>query len=288
MKARDHAQECVLAPLRVIHRAHPHWPILVVQTTLHELYAPGTRHLAPYPFDREPLPDGIPSDLVRSLAGQRDWFADMPARFVPVDFTLPGDGFEPQHYGLESLWTAIEEVLPLGLRAMLQQAPDVRRPLRDAYFQTAHPHVISYALAAGAVAAIPVPIDLPLVLAVQGKMFHALASIYNQPFSGRLLTEVGSALGTGTVVRYLVRLVGRDLLKLLPLPGVGSVASALLAGSCTYALGLTVCAYFSYVANGDVPDADALRELYNEQFEQGRRLLAGYLRRTSGQEEPKP
>lgn len=287
VKALDHAQECVLDALRTIRKAHPQWPVLVVQTALHEGYPDAQRrHAAPYPYDQSPWSAEVPEDLARSLRLQREWFAGMNARFVAVDFTLPDDGFEPQHYGLEALWAAIEELLPLGLRAMLAETPQARRLLRDAHFATAHPQVIAYALTAGAMGAIPLPVDLPLILAVQAKMFHAVAGIYGQPPGGRWISEIGGILGAGTLVRYLARLLSRDLLKLVPVPGLGSVAGALMASSSTYALGLTLCAYFSYIVQGDVPDADALRALYREQFSEGRRVLAGYLHQLQGSKEP--
>ena len=287
IKALDHAQECVLAALRAIREAHPQWPVLVVQTSLHEGYPDALRgHTVPYPYDQSPWPATVPADLARSLRLQREWFTGMNARFVAVDFTLPGDGFDPQHYGLEALWTAIEELLPLGLRAMLADAPHARRLLRDAHFSAAHPHVIAYALTAGTMGAIPLPVDLPLILAVQAKMFHAIARIYGQPPGGRWIGEIGGILGAGALARYFARLLSRDLFKLVPVPGLGSVASALMASSSTYALGLTLCAYFSYIVQGDVPDAKALRALYREQFSEGRRVLAGYLQQLPGGKEP--
>jgi uncharacterized protein (DUF697 family) len=289
VKAMDHAQQCVLDPLHAIHQSHPKWPILVVQTALHEGYpTPGSPHRLPYPFDGDPLPGGLPADLVRSLAAQRAWFAGMPVRFVAVDFTLPEDGYQPEDYGLEALWTAIEDTLPLGLRAMLQQTPQARQPLRDAFFDAAHPQVVAHALVAGAMGALPPPFDLLPIVAILAKMFHAVASVYGQPPRGRWMMEFGSTLGTGTLARYLIRLASREPLKLLPVPGIGSVAGALFAAASTYALGLTLCAYFSYIVKGDVPDAAALRKLYNEQYREGRRLLGAYLKRVPAQKEAPP
>ena len=40
MKAMDHAQGAVLDALKQIHRKHPQWPVLLVQTCLHEGYSP--------------------------------------------------------------------------------------------------------------------------------------------------------------------------------------------------------------------------------------------------------
>ncbi len=284
IKAMDHAQQSVLDPLAKIMKSHPDWPLLVVQTALHEGYPANVReHVLPYPFAAPPFPASVPEDLARSLTAQRAWFAKFNARFVPVDLTLPEDGFNVEHYGLEQLWDAIEQALPLGLRAMMQHTRDVRRSLRDTYFRAAHPHVLAYSVAAGAAAGLPVPfVDVPLVVAIQAKLFHAVASIYGQPMNATRMAEIGSTLGVG----YLVRLGGRELMKVIP--GVGSAVAALYAGASTYALGRTLCAYFSYAQRGDVPDAAALRELYKEQYEEGRRRLRDYFEQITRGQESKP
>jgi uncharacterized protein (DUF697 family) len=275
IKAMDHAQEGVLGPLRTIRKAHPQWPVIVVQTALHEGY-PWTepRHVQPYPFDRQPLPQEVPQDLARSLASQRERFAEWggQVRFVPVDFTLPEDGFDPEHYGLDALWAALEDAAPLGLRAMLQETRQARRPLRDVYFRAAHPHILSYAVAAGVAGGVPVPmVDLPLFVAIQVKMFHTLASIYGQEMKPQRMAEVLSTLGLGVSARLGLR----ELLKFIPY--LGSAVSAMFAAASTYALGCTLCAYFSHALDGDVPDAATLRKLYQEQYQEGRRRLREYL-----------
>ncbi len=274
IRAMDHAQRCVLDPMESILKAHPHWPLVVVQSSLHEGYPqPETRHAVPYPYDDDdPAAAGAPAELARSLASQREWFKGHRARFVAVDLTMPEDGYEPEHYGLEALWQAIEEAVPLGLRAMLEGARAARRSLRDMYFRTAHPHILSYALAAGTIASVPVPmIDIPVFMAIQAKLFHALASIYGQEMSAQRMAEISGTLGIG----FLVRLGGRELLKFIP--GLGSAVSALFAAASTYALGCTLCAYFSYARDGDIPDASVFRELYKEQYAEGRRRLREYL-----------
>ena len=270
IKAMDHAQRGVLEPLKTIRKSHPDWPLIVVQTALHEGYSePRTPHVVPYPYEASPFPATVPPRLARSILKQREWFDGYRARFVPVDFTLPEDGYDPEHYGLDALWGSIEEAVPLGLRAMLGEH---RKPFRDAYFQTAQPHVISYAVIAGAAAGLPVPlVDVPLLIAVQAKMFHSIASIYGQEISAGRMGEIASTLGIG----FAARMGGRELLKLIP--GLGSAVAALFAAASTYALGCTLCAYFSIVREGDVPDAAKLRELYEEKYKEGRRRLKTYL-----------
>jgi uncharacterized protein (DUF697 family) len=230
--------------------------------------------VAPYPFSRPPYPSTVPHDLARSLASQREWFADLQVRFVPVDFTLPEDGFEPEYYGLEALWSAIEEALPMGLWAMLRESPEIRRALRDERFRAARPHALFYALAAGGAGAVPVPmVDIPLVLAIQAKLYHTIAGVYGQPMSAQRMAEISSALGIGFLGRQAVR----ELAKLIPVPGVGSGIAGLYAGASTFALGGALCEYFSRVLDGDVPDRSALRKLYAEEFLKGKRWLGAHL-----------
>jgi hypothetical protein len=42
-------------------------------------------------------------------------------------------------------------------------------------------------------------------------------------------------------------------------------------------LGCTLCAYFSFVLDGDVPDPAVLRKLYEKEYEEGRQRLRTYL-----------
>ncbi len=282
MKAMDHAQECVLDIFRQIVNRHPRWPVIVLQTALHEGYAAGSRHAIPYPYAELPYAASVPSDVARSLAAQRELFDGYRVRFVPVDFTLPEDGFDPVDYGLDALWTAIEELLPLGLQGMLGQTPAARR-LRDEFFQAAHPHVVVYALAAGGVGGIPLPlVDMPLVLTIQAKMLHTIASIYRQPMDVQRMAEIASALGVGFLMRWGVR----EMAKVVP--GLGSSVSALYAAASTYGLGMALCQYFSRIRAGDMPNASIIGQLYAEEFRRGREWIAErmQLRRAAGEAPP--
>jgi len=276
-KAMDHQQDSVSQAAREVHAAHPGWPVIVAQTCLHEGYPHWeSEHALPYPYAGQPFAAGVPSDLARSLLKQRELFGGLDARFVPLDFTLPEDGYQPPDYGAEALWQAIEETLPLGLRALFGQS-EQRRLLNDAYARQAHPHIVSYALCAGVAEAIPVPAaSLATAAAFQAKLFHSIASIYGLPLTSKSVTEVGSAVGIGV----LAGLGGRELAKLLP--GYGQTIALGLAGlytaAMTYALGKVFCFYFAGALRGHAFSPQVLRELYREEFQSGRALLAAPLK----------
>ena len=191
------------------------------------------------------------------------------AQFVPLDFTYADHGqrvFEPWDYGLDRLWAAIEVAVPLGLKEMVRTTNEIRGRLHAAYFDAAHPHVLVYAAAAGGAGAIPVPyVDLPLVLAIQAKLFHTVASIYGQSVDLAQMAALAGALGS----RFLLRLASRELSKAIP--GLGSAISGAFAAASTYGLGIALCEYFSRVLDGDVPDPSQFRQWYDEGFAAARR-----------------
>jgi uncharacterized protein (DUF697 family) len=291
VKAMDHAQCEVLAALKKIVKTHPGWPVIVCQTTLHEGYPSGVGHVEPYPYRpvekedwlgadggesrRKRLAatclspfssDAVPHDLARSLVTQREWFAGMPVQFVPLDFTYADHGqwvYPPSDYGLDALWDAIEAAVPLGLRDMVRSNNAIRKQLHDAYFDTAHKHILAYATAAGGAGLIPLPyVDVPLVLSIQAKLFHTVGAIYDQPMNVQQMATIASGLGAG----YLARFGVRELTKLIPIPGVGSAISGAFAAASTYALGIALCEYFGHLRDGNVPDAKRFHQWYQEAF----------------------
>ncbi len=275
LKAIDQNGDAVLGALKRIHRAQPRWPIIVAQTTLHELYPERqSDHIEPYPYTRRPLPPDVPADVARALANQRQWFAGFQARFVPIDFTLPEDGYGPSDYGLEALWQAIEGVLPLGLHALVQQGEHLQA-LRDTYAAKAHAHITSYALTAGLLGTLPPPTDVPFVLAAQAKMFHSIAVIYRQRLTAQTVTEFAGHLGLSRGLNYLGQWGVREPVKLVPGLGqsVGAAAAGIFTSAITYALGKTLCAYFSRMKSGTLLEPSALQKIYETELKTARTLF---------------
>ncbi|MDD5274180.1 MAG: 50S ribosome-binding GTPase [Methylovulum sp.] len=265
LRVLDMNQAEVVDTVLTIHKRHPDWPIIVVQTTLHEAYPADAGHLQPYPYQHTPLPPQVPYDLMQVLLHQREWFKTVPAHFVPVDFTLPEDGFDPSDYGLEALWDTIENVLPKGVIGLLRGTGH-HKELLDFHAQQAHPHLIGYALLNVGMGAVPLA-GLPLVLAVQAKLFHSIASIYGLELTRRLYAEFTSLIGVGVGLGLL----GRELLKLVPV--YGSAVAGVYSGAMTYALGQAFCVYLYGVKRGALPTAATVKTAYNEAFRHARQFL---------------
>lgn len=271
MPAMDHEQDAVLDAATLIHKNHPGWPIIVAQTCLHAGYSRRqAEHPLPYPFSTGLPAAGITTALARSLQVQQDTFKALNARFVPLDFTHPEDGYEPRFYGLEALWEAIEAVLPVGLRTLMEQDNAQAKSLYEIYAAKANPHIIGYAISAGVMAMTPIPaVGLPFVFALQGKMFHSIASIYGMELTVRSTGEFLSGLGLGALSAGYG---GRELVKLIP--GWGSAIAGLSTAALTYALGKTLCIYYASTLQGEPFTDKALRAVYEQELSRGRAALA--------------
>jgi uncharacterized protein (DUF697 family) len=260
VRALDHAQENVLGPLRTIRKAQPSRPVVLALTTLHEAY-PQQQHPQPYPYGTDQESTAVPLDLRRSLDEQRQRFAGLADRVVPIDLTPEEEGFNEPHYGGEPLKQALLEVLPAAYRQTLLTLDEVTTELKDIYARHALPHIIAYSTLAATAGAIPVPwLDLLLLPGIQTQMIHHLARYYGQPLSGTRFAEMASTLGLGVVFRQATR----ELIKVIPV--VGSVAGSVLAGASTFALGKAFCYYYSAVHQGHVPRPEDLKRYYQEEL----------------------
>ena len=156
VKALDTEQQPVLSVIRAARKRHPDWPVVVAQTSLHEGYRPGVRHILPYPFGQSPA-TVAPETLMRALDHQRSLFETLPGRqpptFVPIDFTQPGDGFDPIGYGREALIDALIAAAPTAVAVALAELPPMHDDSVSGKFSA---HVLGFALAAGASDAFPV------------------------------------------------------------------------------------------------------------------------------------
>jgi uncharacterized protein (DUF697 family) len=260
VRAEDMATQPVQVPLRAARRRHPEWPVIVAQTRLHDLYPPRFAHLEPWPFEHE-FHGGVPEELRRALLHQRAQFADLPGRgmlrFVPIDFTLAQDGFEPLNYGVEALRAALAEALPIAHDIILSPERKVAR--------AAEGMILSYAAAAAAVAAVPVPgLGVAGPAVSQSLMLRALARRYQLSWTQPTWMKFATGLGAGTLGGFGLAAGLRELAKLLPI--VGQVAGSASAGAAgfatTYALGIAACRLLEAEVAGKAVGEHGLADTY--------------------------
>ncbi|HEX3149143.1 MAG TPA: DUF697 domain-containing protein [Gemmataceae bacterium] len=266
VKVTDHAQENVERHLKTIRAAKPGRPVILALTCLHEAY-PQRQHPQPYPFKETLYPDGLPQDLLRSIAAQHERFKPLVDDIIPIDLTRPEEGFDDPNYGGQELHQSILKHLPAALRQTLLTLDESTHEFRDAALKRAMPLVLSYSTLAAGAGAIPVPfVDLLLIPGIQAKMVQALADSYGQPMTKERFWEIASSIGSGVVARQ----AAREAAKVIP--GIGAAAGAALAWGLTYALGRAFCQYFQSIREGHVPDPAELKQLFDTELAKAGRL----------------
>jgi uncharacterized protein (DUF697 family) len=267
IKAMDLEQSAVLEVLREVRRRHPDWPVVIAQTSLHEGYLAGEGHTLPYPFSQDARPEMVPAALLACLDYQRAQFQALPGKgalaFVPIDFTRPGDGFEPEDYGREALVAALIAAAPRAVGLALAELPGAADETES---KKADAHVLGFAIAAGASDAVPLAgaVAVPLV---QAAMLRQLASIHGSQWDRRAYAEFIGALGAGTLVRTASSFGIRQLMKLVPAYGqtIGAAAAAAASFAATYAIGQAASYFLSRRGKG--VKAEQVAKIYREALE---------------------
>jgi uncharacterized protein (DUF697 family)/energy-coupling factor transporter ATP-binding protein EcfA2 len=302
VRVMDHALQELIEPLRKIRAARPTRPVVLVLTCLHEAYPfeqhpdpdpfdvnpaavnetpdsantdarnVDTRSVdATNPFVKYPEPQAssvnskvpeIHSELQRCLAEQKQRFAGLVDRIVPVDLTQPEDGFVQPEFGGKRLEEALIDVLPAACRQVLLHLEDARKSLRDLTAKQALPTILTYSSLAATAAATPLPlVDIPAVMGIQTRLIYVLAELYDQKMNVDLLSKMAGAAAGQLALRFAVKAP----LKLIPF--VGMTANAAMAFAYTFSLGKACCWYFAEVRSGHVPQPEELNKVWGEQLE---------------------
>jgi uncharacterized protein (DUF697 family) len=266
MQIADPVQHTVLGVLGQARRRHPDWPVVVAQTGLHRLYPVGTGHPKPYPYtggSEDETHALLPHALRQALAHQRRLFERLPGpppRFVPLDFTVPEDGFSPHDFGLEMLWRALQDAGPGAFEALNLARTDAES---DRIRAKARPLIYGYGAAAAGAGAVPIPIvgagGLAGMIAIT---LRALAIRYGVAWTPGAFAQFSGAIGGGALAWWTLRYAFREILKLIPI--IGTVAAGALnaaaAFGVTVGIGEAACVWLAYRRRGQsAPDNEVRR-----------------------------
>ena len=277
MQVADPVQNKVLRALRQARRRHPDWPVVVAQTGLHRLYPAGTGHPKPYPYtggSEDEALASVPHALRQALAHQRRLFDRLPGpqpRFVPLDFTMPDDGFPPHDFGLEMLWRVLEEAGPDAFEALHLARADAES---DRIRAKARPLIYGYSAAAAGAGAIPIPIvgmgGLAGVLAI---MLRTLATRYGVAWTSSTFAQFSGAVGGGALAWWILRYGFREILKSIPI--VGTVAAGAINAAAAFAvtvgIGEAACVWLAYERRGLTAPNDEVRRAFADGLAEGLR-----------------
>jgi uncharacterized protein (DUF697 family) len=288
MQAADPLQDNVLRILRQVRRRHPEWPVIVAQTGLHRLYPAGAAHPAPYPYTGRPEDDHnaiLPNPLRRALAYQRRLFDDLPGtapQFVPLDFTLAEDGFQPQDFGVEALERVLSAECVSAYDAIHQARSDGES---DKIRASSRRFIYGYGVAAAGAGAVPLPfVGVSGLAAILALMLRTLAGRYGVTWTRQTFAQFTGAIGGGAVIWWIVRYGAREFLKLIPV--AGAIAAGALNSAAGFAvttgLGEAACVWLSYGRRGQTAPADEVRRAFAEGLAEGLRQVKARRRSQEG------
>jgi uncharacterized protein (DUF697 family) len=275
-RAMDPQQDEVFAQLERIRQRHPGWPVVLVQTRLHDGYPDDRDHPDYETLQRDPELVDLQRALMTQAARLDTISGDGPVQAVAADLTRSDDGFTEPDYGLEALLTALDQVLEA---AKGEQLRSLHLADASARLQQVHPHLVGYATAAGLTDLIPLA-GFVTVPTLQGKMLHSIGRLYDRRWDRRSLTEFGASLGSGTLVGIGASFAARQLGKLVPVYGqsVGAVAAGTASAAVTYALGRAACYYLDQSASGK-PDPSGVADAYRGSLTEAYRMFHQRMRR---------
>ncbi|MCI5131887.1 MAG: DUF697 domain-containing protein [Candidatus Electrothrix sp. EH2] len=146
---------------------------------------------------------------------------------------------------------------------------ELRIPMEESHEKEVQAEKIlkKYVWGGAGIGLVPVPLlDMVALTALQIKLIHALARVYEVPFSEqRVKALLAALLGSGISVVHAPKLAGT--LKLLPLTApVAFLSCSGLSAAITHAVGRIFILHFA--TGGTLLDCDpeAMREYYFEQF----------------------
>lgn len=140
----------------------------------------------------------------------------------------------------------------------------------------AHACFKNYTMGAIAVGFVPVPLaDMAALTAIQLKMVHSIANIYDVPFSKNIAKSIlGSVLGGSIAVTLALPVA--SLVKLIPIIGQSSgiISTSAIGAASTYAVGKVFTEHFESGGTFLDFDEEKARLHFKELYEEGKAFVA--------------
>jgi hypothetical protein len=178
MAIDDPNQQEVVETVIKTRARHPEWPVVVAQTHLNKCYPPDASPPRSIYLSNDHNP-ALHANVRLALRQQRGLFLGLPGaapRFVPIDFTLPEDGFTPTSFGLDAMKKALIDV---GVDAIRNIERLILEGINQQISREAQGLILGYAAAAGGSGAAPIPVvGIGGLIATVSLMLRALAGRY--------------------------------------------------------------------------------------------------------------
>ena len=147
----------------------------------------------------------------------------------------------------------------------------------------AHACFKNYTIAAIAVGFVPMPLaDMAALSAIQLKMVHSIANIYDVPFSKNVVKSIIGSIVGGSVAVTLAY-PAASLVKLIPIIGQSSgiISTSAIGAASTYAVGKIFAEHFESGGTFLDFDEDKARAHFKNLYEEGKSFVSSQKKSTT-------